>query len=419
MDRLLLLWALNASSLQCTTHGPSASGVAIISAWDIKNAFPSMWQDGVDHIIWPWTKGVRGKIWRICRNMERNLSGKVRINGHYIQLGKYMRGGNQGAVSMPHRWKYLVAPFMEMLVDNGAYTQIAGTPVPGFAFVDDFSLFSPDLSILALQLNARAKFATMYGVDWAPAKDQYLIRGTAAAKNFTDAEFEVLTGSAALKNIKILGEIIGKDPSRCKLQVTKTLKGVAAAAGSIEWLRWKGTAATPAVVLHLFQALVQSVACSHLVLSDTLDSELDTLDAVKTSLGRRLLGVSPLTSKWAVLGELGWFPFRSAVLLARLLFLGRLFRREEGSLLATLLEVRLAQLDATNAPKSFLASLRGIMMDLGLSSYWSCRPFPTKGSWKRLCKAAIRDSDIKQWEAWRDTSGPDNGFLNLTKHSGP
>ena len=55
-----------------------------------------------------------------------------------------------------------------------------------------------------------------------------------------------------------------------------------------------------------------------------------------------MLGISPLASKWAVLGELGWFLFRSAVLLGRILFLGRLFRREEVSLLAKLLDLRLS-----------------------------------------------------------------------------
>jgi hypothetical protein len=292
---------------------------------------------------------------------------------------------------------------------------IAGTEVPGFGFVDDFSLFCSDLRVLALQLATRDKFATLYGVSWAPAKDHYLIRGRATARSFSKEEFVEVTGRAPEAHIKILGEELGQDPARCPIQVSNTLKSVAAAAGSIDWLMWKGTAASPQVVLHLFQALVQSIACSHLVLTDTLPSELDTLDAVKTSHGRRLLGVSPLASKWAVLGELGWSPFRSAVLLARLMFLGRLFRREEGSFLAVLLDLRLAQLDAPDAPRSFLGSLRHIVSDLGLSAYWASRPFPLKVTWKRVCKAAIHASDLKQWHLWRERSGHDNGRLNVTK----
>ena len=91
---------------------------------------------------------------------------KSKDHGHYVQLGKYRRGGNQGAVSMPRRWKYLVAPFMEMLVDRGASTMIADTPVPGFAFVDDFTLFCISISVLAPQLDTRMAFASKYGVSW-------------------------------------------------------------------------------------------------------------------------------------------------------------------------------------------------------------------------------------------------------------
>ena len=69
-DRHMLLWLVNASCLwEMCTGGKG--GRMILGAWDVDNAFPSMWQDGVDWMM--WQAGVRGKMWRVLREMEKKF----------------------------------------------------------------------------------------------------------------------------------------------------------------------------------------------------------------------------------------------------------------------------------------------------------------------------------------------------------
>ena len=53
----------------------------ILFTRDVDNAFPTLFQDGVDWIL--WKTGVQGKLRQMTRLMEKNLHGVLRINGHF------------------------------------------------------------------------------------------------------------------------------------------------------------------------------------------------------------------------------------------------------------------------------------------------------------------------------------------------
>jgi hypothetical protein len=102
--------------------------------------------------------------------METGLSGFVIINGHKVQLPSYRRGGNQGAVSMPHRWKYLFAEFFDFMAQSKRCVKVGLYKIPGFGYVDDVSLVCTDLKDIDESLKARGKFATKHQVAWAELK---------------------------------------------------------------------------------------------------------------------------------------------------------------------------------------------------------------------------------------------------------
>jgi hypothetical protein len=82
-DRHLLLWSPNAT---CIIEGDKGGSV-YIAAWDVSNAFPSLWHHGVSSVL--WNKGVRGKLWRMLHLMETGLNEFVMINGHNVMLPGY------------------------------------------------------------------------------------------------------------------------------------------------------------------------------------------------------------------------------------------------------------------------------------------------------------------------------------------
>jgi len=109
-DRHMLIWVVNEVCVEEMEEG-GHGGHVLLAAWDADNAYPSLWQDGVDWLM--WKAGIRGKFWRVLRNLERGLRGTIRINGHFIDTPVHEDGANQGAVSPPHRWKYLMAGWFD------------------------------------------------------------------------------------------------------------------------------------------------------------------------------------------------------------------------------------------------------------------------------------------------------------------
>ena len=62
-------------------------GGIVMGAWDADNAFPSLWQTGVDWIM--REKGIDGRLWKILREMEKDLQADIRVNGHLFWLEVY------------------------------------------------------------------------------------------------------------------------------------------------------------------------------------------------------------------------------------------------------------------------------------------------------------------------------------------
>jgi hypothetical protein len=335
-DRHLLLWSLNAT---CIIEGDKGGSV-YIAAWD---AFPSLWQHGVSSVL--WNKGVRGKLWRMLHLMETGLNGFVMINGHKVMLPGYNRGGNQGAVSMPHRWKYLFAEFFDFMTKAKGCVTVGKSKIPGFGYVDDVSLVCTDLEDIVESRKARDTFATKYQMDWKPSKDQYLLRN--GPRLSADIFSEFSGGSSLSKDIKVLGEWLGPETHRSPRQVKDTIAAMSmrGAARSLEWLQYKGSVAGPDVLITMYAVMVESLARSHLVLTDVLENEYDTLDAIKAKFGKEALGISRRASRWAVFGELGWHSTRSVIYSAKTAFYGRLMRRAASPVTNELLNERLRSIE--------------------------------------------------------------------------
>jgi hypothetical protein len=232
MDRLFLVWILEALSSILLAKGLPF----LLLVRDVKDAFGQMTQDGVDARM--WAKGVRGKVWRLASSLEKNLKGKLRINGHVSPTNPYMVGGNQGSVSMPHRWTFLMGGFFEDGANRGlgiplslleASGQLSSfQSIPGLGFVDDVSLPAVSLQDLWSSYRCSDMLAEKWKFSWAPDKTFLLARGAAVP----DIDSFPVTVSTS---VVILGEILSTRPGRSAEQVKATLRSMKAAVSSINW----------------------------------------------------------------------------------------------------------------------------------------------------------------------------------------
>ena len=398
MDRLFLVWILEALSSILLAKGLPF----LLLVRDVKDAFGQMTQDGVDARM--WAKGVRGKVWRLASSLERNLNGKLRINGHVSPSKSYKVGGNQGSVSMPHRWTFLMGGFFEDCGNRGLGIPLSllGASgqlppfhsIPGLGFVDDVSLLATSLPDLWSSYRYSDILAEKWKFSWAPDKTFLLARG-AAVPNIASFPVKVCT------SVVILGEILSTRPGRSLEQVKSTLKSMKAAVSSINWFLLPACHPSPAVLHNLFSALVESLPRAKLVLTRVTPSEFRSLETIKANFARSYLGVSDRASIWGVYAELGWRSVAGVVWKAKLNFFGKLLRGEGGPLQSLVLAC-LSELPGHL--QGFTSQCRDFLSLISLS-HLLIEPFPAKGAWKKACSMAIDAFDENQWVLWKLRSG--------------
>lgn len=174
---------------------------AIIGAWDAKNAFPTL----ADRVDWKLHEGgITGKLWRLARALEEGLKSTIDINGHNIELRKHEHGVSQGAVSTPHRWKYLMSEWPKYCGDRGwGITVTPGKPkVPGLMYVDDATMLAANVEQMITMKKVRGPYAKKWGIQWKPSKDQHLIRGKITKEDVQKLEKAGIKGEDTIKLLK-------------------------------------------------------------------------------------------------------------------------------------------------------------------------------------------------------------------------
>jgi hypothetical protein len=397
-DRHMAIWLTN---LACSweEHTRRHKGMVVMMAWDADNAFPSLYQDGVDWLM--WNKGVRGKVWLMLRKMEKRLKGKIRVNGNYIEMQEHEDGGSQGAVAPPHRWKYMMGQWFRRCTLRRVGVWIGSKLVPGVGFVDDITMEAYTVKEVMDMVEDREVFGDKWGVTWKETKDSYVVRGNRNGMKEMIKELEK-KGLKVKTEAKLLGEWMGSDPDRCPKQVEETIKAMKKAAKGLEWLVWRGSVVDGCTIEGIFEAMVGSIAQSHLIHTRVTDKEWERIEAVKASVGRKFLGVHKRASRRGVLSELGWTTIQGRVWKAKIGFFMRL-RKETGMLKEALnTGVRLVEEGTGPAEKrGFLGGVKRILEELKLARYWQAEAQPRLGTWKKMLNEAIENWEWEQWEGWK------------------
>ena len=416
-DRHLSLWVVNTACLwemYTKEHG----GQILTGLWDVKGAYPSIWQDGVDWLM--WQAGIRGKLWRVLRKMEKGLRGQIRLNGNFVKMKIHEDGGNQGAVSPPHRWKFLMGAWLKHCLDKGLGVKVGDVDIPGTGYVDDATMMAYKVDTLGEMYKQREIFGDLWGFTWETSKDQILVRGCRRGMAGIVASMAV-RGMKVKDHALVLGEWIGWNPDRCPRQVVEVVKKLKAASRTLEWSVWKGSVIGSDLLEALFETMVTSIATTHLIHTRLLESEIDLLDSVKAGVGKKFLGIPKWASRWGVLAELGWSTIGGKVVEAKLGFYGRIRRSDPEGIVGKLLDFMVRELDKEEGGESlsslggFLVQVRDWMGVLGLEEFWGTGPFMKKGKWKEVVRDKVREWERRKWGKWRQSKRLNEDWLLASK----
>ena len=93
---------------------------------DIEKAFDKAWLDGIMYIL--WNKGIKGKIWRIIMNLNKDLKAKCRTRVGLSREIKIKFNGNlrQGRVLSVTLFAKYMDTLSKQLIEDGRGTWFGG-----------------------------------------------------------------------------------------------------------------------------------------------------------------------------------------------------------------------------------------------------------------------------------------------------
>ena len=125
-------------------RGRKAEGKKTYCAFiDVKKAYDRVWRDG----LWVrlWEAGVRGKMWRVIRNMYKEVKSCVMVDGEQTDWFETHMGVRQGCVISPILYSVFINGFAKELIGKKVGGVNIGEEVLNLLlFADDIVLFADD-----------------------------------------------------------------------------------------------------------------------------------------------------------------------------------------------------------------------------------------------------------------------------------
>jgi hypothetical protein len=414
-DRMTALWLLEAATASENITQENG-GKIFLMVQDVEDGFPSIWQDGVNYLM--KSAGVTGKIWRISVLTEKNLTYKIRLNGHYTENRSHGHGANQGGVSPPHRFNVLINTLVkEETTKKEKHLTVDGKPLTILVYADDVQKFFSTSEQFYDWLHTREESADKWRYKWKLEKDKILIRGKQEKAGSHQWTVEEQTWEN-VEELELLGQFLTGKVGCSETHVKKTIQAMKAAVAGFNWILNTGAIDKSNLVSCLFESMVASIARSKLVLSRLTTEQWKRIETIKADVAKQILGVDRRASNWAVYGELGWNPLESSVQKAKLQFLGRLWRikKTEDPVAYRMIQLRIKQVEQGDKQ-----GLLGEMYELLQSTeqtgelwYGEGRNL-SKDKWKDAVNEMVEEIEQKQWILWMKAKGDCNGWLTVTK----
>ena len=172
---------------------------------DIEKAYDKAWLDGIMYIL--WNKGIKGKIWRIIRKLNKDLKAKCRTRVGLSREIKINGNLRQGGVLSVTLFAKLMDALSERLIEDGRGTWYGGHLFPSLLLVDDVAILADSESDMERQLITVEDFMIKNRLSLSQKKTKIMIVN--ATKEDEMKEWKIGdTKVEQTKNYTYLGEVI-------------------------------------------------------------------------------------------------------------------------------------------------------------------------------------------------------------------
>ena len=140
---------------------------------DFRKAFDTVWHDG----LWKrmWDSGVKGKPWRIVRNLYSSISSSVKVGGKASRRVQMRQGVRQGCPLSPILFNCFINELAKRLREADCGFAAGGKDVVSLLYADDVVLMAYSAEKLQVLINVVDTFCRQWHMDINIKKSEVMV----------------------------------------------------------------------------------------------------------------------------------------------------------------------------------------------------------------------------------------------------
>ena len=360
---------------------------------DVRKAFDRVWRAG----LWKqmWDIGVRGKMWRVVKNMYEEVVSCVKVGSDRTDWFGLDVGVRQGCVLSPILCSIFIDGLAKELKKCRGGVRVDGLPVLLLLYADDIVLIAKNRRELQKMLDVVTEYSRRWRFELNKKKSQVVIFGGKAE----EAAFSL--GGAQIKTVeeyKYLGMEMQAGRMWKKFKKSRLMKARMARVKAWSMALRAGIVSVKSGV-RIWESLVRPVIeFGSEVWGTEGDDDWREAEAEQRRMARIILGCSEKTANEVVLGELGWQTIKGRRWAIRLTYWGKLVCMADSRLAKRIYNESRRRYE-NDGTTNWCSYTHRMMTELKLEGVWERGSLGgmTMAAWKMLVSTQVEEWEEKRW----------------------
>lgn len=358
---------------------------------DIRKAYDTVCREGLWERL--WGKGVRGKIWRVIKNLYSEVGSCVRLGEEKTEWFTLDIGLRQGCILSPVLFSVFIDGLAEEVKKVGG-AKYGESVVSLLMFADDVVLVAESEKMLQKMLDAVFQYSRRYRFRFNRDKSSVMVFGQRKGR-----EVKFYLGKTELGRVqeyKYLGLILDQNFS-WKSQMRKIVDKARKRSRALCAMGVRDGVSVKAV-LRGWEVLVRPVLEYGAEIWG--EKEWKEVEAIQMEMGWRVLGVSKLTTKEVIQGELGLGKMSSRRIILRLKFWRKIIKlKKKNRLIYKIYKERREEFQegGKRDKKNWCYWTWKFLKDLHLEHLWDNEKVEEEQNFDSLVKKLVRRKEEREW----------------------
>lgn len=383
-----------------TNTSPAQS--VYVALLDVKKAFDTVWQIGL--FVQLYDMGLDRQIWRILRNSYRNFHCAVRVGSGLSSWFEPSQGVHQGDVFSMRLYSLYVNSLLAELGRQAHGIRVGTVDCGQPSFADDIALAAPSKTRLNQQLATCHRYSCKWRYEFSIKKTFALVFG-----RDQQHQIQVQINGQPLQVVNFhlhVGVPLYTSKAAETVVVAERIQSCRRKYYMIEGATGPDNSMSPLTLSRVYQAVCIPALIYGAEVWSPSESSLREMEKMHTKLGRRIQGLPPSASEPVSYSTLGWLSIEGLFDLAKLLWILRLLSLPHTSpyYQIAVWVFNLSRFSVVR-PTGPFATVYSVCERYGLTTdlqnMMDTADLPSRATWKRRCRNAVRDLQDRRWQMTR------------------